>query len=327
MNRRRRSARRAPSRRASACAAGAPTVDDRRRSPASTSSAVVVRPSVSRSAPRPRSLGTPIAGEHVRRLHRPAGARRRRAGAHAGLVEQVQQRLVLDAVDADVRRAGDLVGARHGLVHVRRAATAGRRPASRAARRSGRSRRPARCRWPAAPRPSRRCPATLCVPLRRSRSCPPPTSIGANAAPPRATSTPTPFGPPNLCADSDSRSTCGVIARAGRASSRLHGVGVQHRVRARTRRTTAATAARSVIVPTSLLTAITLTTDTSRRAPSPSRRDRHGRPCRRRRHGRRTCLDRVQHGVVLDGGAQRPGRRGGRACRRSRCCRPRCRRW
>ncbi len=56
-------------------------------------------------------------------------------------------------------------------------------------------------------------PATLCVPLRRSRSCPPPCSNGLKTVPSLATNTPTPFGPPNLCADNASRSTCGVIVR------------------------------------------------------------------------------------------------------------------
>ena len=52
-------------------------------------------------------------------------------------------------------------------------------------------------------------PGTLCVPLRRSRSCPPPTSSGSMVTPLRTTSTPTPLGPPNLWALSDIRSTCG----------------------------------------------------------------------------------------------------------------------
>ncbi len=48
-------------------------------------------------------------GEHVRRIHRPARARRCGGRADAVLVEQVQQRLALDPLDEDVRRAGDLV--------------------------------------------------------------------------------------------------------------------------------------------------------------------------------------------------------------------------
>jgi hypothetical protein len=55
----------------------------------------------------------------VRRIHRAAGARRRRRRAHTGLVEEVQQRLALDALDEDVRRPGDLVRRRHRLPHPR----------------------------------------------------------------------------------------------------------------------------------------------------------------------------------------------------------------
>ena len=79
-------------------------------------------------------------GEHVRRLHRPAGARRRRGGAHLGLVEQVQQRLVLHALDAHVRRAGHLAVARHGLDHARQLGPTIRSTSGRAARRPARSR-------------------------------------------------------------------------------------------------------------------------------------------------------------------------------------------
>ena len=39
---------------------------------------------------------------------------------------------------------------------------------------------------------------TSCVPLRRSRSCPPPICCGAMVTPVRTTSAPTPTGPPHL---------------------------------------------------------------------------------------------------------------------------------
>ena len=68
-------------------------------------------------AGRPRALDA-HRREHVRRVHRPAGARRRRRRAHAGLVEQVQQRLALDALEQHVRRAGDLVLRRDRLAHA-----------------------------------------------------------------------------------------------------------------------------------------------------------------------------------------------------------------
>ena len=131
------------------------TIDRRWRR--STSAAVVVRPSDSRSAPRARSVGHAHGGEHVRRLHRAAGARRRRAGAHAGLVEQEQQRLALDAVDADVGRAGDLARAVDRLVDVvETLPQAVDEPVAQLGDARA-SRSPARCRWRAAPRPWRRC--------------------------------------------------------------------------------------------------------------------------------------------------------------------------
>ena len=49
-------------------------------------------------------------------------------------------------------------------------------------------------------------PATFCVPLRRSRSWPPPTWRAASRTPGRTTRAPTPFGPPNLWALTDTRS-------------------------------------------------------------------------------------------------------------------------
>ena len=114
--------------------------------------------------------------EHVRRLHRPAGARRRRRGADLGLVEQEQQRLALDPVDAHVGRAGDLAV---GGARSRRR----RRPRPRARRRAGRAASasardlggPLACRSRRSAAARATMPATLWVPLRRSRSWPPPT--------------------------------------------------------------------------------------------------------------------------------------------------------
>ena len=152
-------------------------------------------------------------GEHVRRVHRPARARRRRRRADAGLVEQVQQRLALDALDEDVGRAGDLVGRRRPSRGRRARRRRARRRGGRAGRRCARPRRPARRRSPPSAAARATMPATLWVPLRRSRSWPPPTISGSIAAPSRTASTPTPFGPPNLWALSDSRSTCGHTSR------------------------------------------------------------------------------------------------------------------
>ena len=179
----------------------------------STSASVVVRPSDSRSAPIATDAVDAHRGEHVRRLHRAARARGRRRCAHIGLVEQVQQRLGLDVGDAHVRRAGDLAHRPARSRPHRRAGAAARRPAGRAARQAR------------APRPSRSAsvaasatavaamPAVFCVPLRRSRSCPPPMISGSTFGPPRSIRTPTPLGPPNLWALSDIRSTCGVTSR------------------------------------------------------------------------------------------------------------------
>ena len=59
-------------------------------------------------------------GEHVRRLLRAGGARRRGAGRDPDPVEEEQQRLGLDAVEAEVGVAGDLPVAVHGLDAVDR---------------------------------------------------------------------------------------------------------------------------------------------------------------------------------------------------------------
>ena len=75
-------------------------------------------------------------------------------------------------------------------------------------------------------RSRRRC-ACRCAaraPGRRRRAA------ASTVAPSRTTSTPTPFGPPNLWRRSDSRSTCGVISRRSSQHARLHRVGVQQRV-------------------------------------------------------------------------------------------------
>ena len=67
----------------------------------------------------------------------------------------------------------------------------------------------------ARPRPWPTMPATLCVPLRRSRSCPPPTMARRERRRRwRTTSAPTPFGPPNLWALIDDE--IGARARAPR---------------------------------------------------------------------------------------------------------------
>ena len=55
-------------------------------------------------------------------------------------------------------------------------------------------------------------PGTFWVPLRRSRSWPPPRARGSIVTPSRTTSTPPPCGPPNLWAET-------VMRSAGRQTS------------------------------------------------------------------------------------------------------------
>ena len=55
-------------------------------------------------------------------------------------------------------------------------------------------------------------PATSWVPLRRSRSCPPPYWRGSRTTRPATASAPTPTGPPTLCALSDTRSAPAVAS-------------------------------------------------------------------------------------------------------------------
>ena len=144
--------------------------------------------------------------ENVRRFER---ARRTRGpGRHRDAleVERDQQRLRLDAVEADVGRVRNAAIGR--AVHGRaRHAAPGCRP--RADPAAPRLRPP----WPvrrarAAPRrPCRRCPArSRC---RRAGSAPGGRRSPARRAARRVRihSAPTPLGPPNLCADIDSRST------------------------------------------------------------------------------------------------------------------------
>ena len=169
-------------------------------------------------------------------------------------------------------------------------------------------------------------PATLCVPLRRSRSCPPPTSSGSNAEPAAGHQHTDTLRATELVR----RQRHQVDVRRDRAqvepARRLNRVGVQHRVAARARddrgdlgevgdradlvvdrhhadhrdgSSSSAVCERVEIDSTSGV-------DADDRPPS--------------------RLDGVQHGVVLDRRAQRHDRHDDRGCRRSPCCRPRCRR-
>ena len=197
--------------------------------------------------------------EHVRRLHRAARAGRRRARTHVGLVEQEQQRLALDAREAHVRRAGHLAIARARSRRRRRASRSDpstRRSRSAASRSFSRSRSASVAASAVGERDDAgdvvgaAAPVALLAAADDQR-------LDRRAV--RIVSTPTPFGPPNLWALNDIRSTWRRDRAEIEPAGRLHGVGVQQRPWGALGAPRSATAARSVIVPTSLLTAITLT--------------------------------------------------------------------
>ncbi len=71
--------------------------------------------------------------------------------------------------------------------------------------------------------------ATFSVPARRFRSCLPPVRIAVTRVPRLIQSAPAPFGPLNLCAESDSRSAPSARTSTGILRDRLHGVGVEER--------------------------------------------------------------------------------------------------
>ncbi len=120
--------------------------------------------------------------------------------------------------------------------------------------------RPAAAAVAAAANPT--APATSCVPLRRSRSCPPPSCWASSATPARTTSAPVPTGPPHLCEASVTRS---AGAAASRTSSQLSAwaASVWSTARGARARTSSAISASGWMVPTSLLTSTTETSATS----------------------------------------------------------------
>ena len=133
--------------------------------------------------------------------------RRRRPNGHAGLVEQDDQRLALHAGEAHVQMAGHPARAGRPVSTApgtdRQEAVAQPVAASGHPWRSGcRSVDEVAARAAAMPT----MPATLWVPLRRSRSWPPPWISGRRRSPWRTTRAPTPFGPPNLWALTATRS-------------------------------------------------------------------------------------------------------------------------
>ena len=229
-------------------------------------------------APRPRSVDT-HRGEHVRRLHRAAGARRRGRLAQTSASSSRNSSASLSTpVEAHVGRAGDLAVAGHGLDDaVDRAA----RPSTR------RSRRPREPRVLAVAlgvgRGQRlghgddagdvvRAAAALALLAAAERAA-------ARARRRRGRQHADALRPAELVGAERQQ----VDERRDRAQVEpargLHGVGVEQRRRRPLARRAAATAARSVTVPTSLLTAITLTR--ARRRVRARRRARRGRRGRR----------------------------------------------
>ena len=181
---------------------------------------------------RRRHASTPIAASTCEGSIAPL-AHADAALAHtSALVEQVQQRLALDAVDAaraPTRPPCDRA--------ARSRWTPSTRPASPSTRRSrstpsalvlgvalGVGQRPAP---PPARRSRRRCGCRCAAraPGRRRRSS------GVDGRAVADVSTPTPFGPPNLWALSDIMSTSGAIAPQVEPVRGLHGVGVQQGLR------------------------------------------------------------------------------------------------
>ena len=212
-------------------------------------------------ARRPRSLDA-HGGEHVRRLHRPAGARRGRRRAEARLVEEEQQRLALHAFDADVGAAGDLDVGGDGLADT---VDGGDQTADEPIAHGGDAH-------------------AFGLPLGVGGG-----EGGGHRHDPRHVVRPAP--PVALLAAADEQRVDGdALADDEHADAlrpaelvgaqrqqvdvrpelaeveparRLHGIGVQQARSAQRARTTPATAPRSLIEPTSLFTAITETIDTS----------------------------------------------------------------
>ncbi len=174
-----------------------------------------------------------MALEDVAGLERPAGARRPAGDADVLLPQRHQELLALDARDAQVQVAREHLDAGGG----RR--PCGRRPRPRRAARRAGGRASAATRGPAVARSaatrrsavaSPTAPATSWVPLRRSRSCPPPYWRGSRTTRPATASAPDADGTPDLVrAERDHVGAGGDLGQVevGRG---LHGVGEHVRV-------------------------------------------------------------------------------------------------
>ncbi len=153
--------------------------------------------------------------QHVRRLERSGRAGRSGGHGDAFEIERDQQRLGLDAIEADVRRVGH---ARDAIAVDRRARTPRRGSAARVDREARRCVPPWRTAVPARSRRPRRArrardvlragAAVALLPCRRS-------SCETSRTPRRIHSAPVPFGPPNLWPESESRSTPSALTDTG----------------------------------------------------------------------------------------------------------------
>ena len=140
----------------------------------------------------------------------------------AVLVEGEQDRLGLDAADAEAHEVGErgrgvteALDVGHGGQRLGGEAVGERR------RRVGFTCQPPPASSAAAtPKPT--IAGTSSMPPRRARSCAPPSTNGGNRRPRRTSSAPVPFGPPNLCAVTEQRSAPRAAKSTGACPAAAH---------------------------------------------------------------------------------------------------------
>ena len=167
--------------------------------------------------------------QHVARLDGAARAGGPGRHGHTGLVEEDDQGLALHPGEADVEVAGHPGRAVHRSPPPRGRRPPGRRPAGHAGSltRADVWSRSATVADRAAAMPT--MPATLWVPLRRSRSCPPPWITGGRVEAVAGDEGPDPLGPTELVGADGHQ--VGLAGDAGHIEPghRLYGVGVEQR--------------------------------------------------------------------------------------------------